>query len=136
MKDAYNEILKAYKTALAGVGVSAYAIIAPPDSGTKYVVYSIVSATSDDSMTCSGQEVVMQVSIFDQTQNGKVSGINAIADLVYQSIYGAPNQTLTLTGMQNVTTNMALDRVVQLPLGQDIQLQRIIHFKHKISFNS
>lgn len=136
MRDSFNDITKSYQAALSTIaGVNVYGLIAPPSNADKYILHSIVSAVSDDTMTCSGQDVTVQVSIIHNTQNGKASEVNDIAMLVYEKIYKNPAFNLNIPNCQNVTTNLEYDRLMLLPIGQNVQVQRIIHFSHKIYFN-
>lgn len=136
MKDSFNPILKSYNVAFTTLSVPAWALQAPVNPGDLYVVYSPISATGDESKTCSGQEVYVRVSIYnDNIISGKISKINDIANEVYNLIYANPGSKMNVIGMQNYGTELVSDNIVSLSLGQRVQTQRVIIFNHKIFFN-
>lgn len=136
MKDSFNPILKYYKTALAGLSVTAWALNAPVHPGNSYVVYAPITAIGDENKTCSGQEVSVRISIYDDNIiTGKQSNVNDIADEIYSTIYPDPGSNITTTGMQSWDTSLVTDTIYTLQLGAKVQTQRVIIFNHKIFFN-
>ena len=128
MTDVFNEILKAYKIALMGLSVPAYAAVIPQDAPKTYILYQPIYSLAAEAKTCSGQDAVMQVSIISANPTGSFSEINLIASEVFSRIY--PNPGSVLPGTKNIFTRVSQDMVITLSLQPNVQMQRVIHFSH------
>lgn len=129
MNDVFNDLLKAYYTALSSVGTPAYSSVMPRNPPNTYILFQPIFAIADESKTESGQNARMQISIIDNNETGTFSNINAIAESVFGKIYPKPNFKLPSTN--NFVINLEMDKFITLPLGSRVQVQRVLLFSHK-----
>lgn len=134
MKDVNWPLRQAYTTALNGIDVPVYYQSAPSSYTANYIVFR--SITSNDTSTKNSSDTLTNITVEIHTHgNGSNSGriCDALADEIFNRIYSIPQATLSLLGMQMVSTRLVSDTTNNVLLqGNRTYISRFITFRHNI----
>lgn len=136
MLDTTTTLIKAYYRELKNISVPVYSFYAPIErAGNAYVI--IRQFDRRDAHRAGSIDTVQLTIIVNSTKKGNsLNKLNTIAGEIFNKIYPKNNHVISVDGVQNVVQNMIADKTTFLPLGQNIQGQRVILFEHEIYFNN
>jgi hypothetical protein len=136
MKDVELPLRKAYTLALKNIGVPVYYQNLPNDiSATSYVLITIPTSTDDSNKHNNGTETSVRIGIYTSAENVNTGQSAAnIANAIYGAILPNPTATLTLDGLQMISTVLRSDTTEDFKQKNTIiYIDRFITFTHKIN---
>lgn len=99
-----------------------------------YVLISAINSTDAGTMQSDDTDTSIQIGIYSRTttdNNG--DAVESIASTIYQTIKQSPLNTITLSGVQVMTTEfISDDSPAPFDTGSQLFINRFIRFKHKI----